>query len=76
MGLAEHTYIVAIGIGADGKKHVLGLREGATENAAVCRALLADLVKRGLLYEERLLVYWTAPRPYGRRCGTLSATTL
>jgi hypothetical protein len=26
----------------------LGLREGATENAAACKALLADLIERGL----------------------------
>jgi hypothetical protein len=31
-------------IDASGKKHPLGLREGATENAAACQALLADLI--------------------------------
>jgi transposase-like protein len=40
--------IAAIGVGEDGKKTVLGLREGATENAAVVRELLEDLVERGL----------------------------
>jgi len=40
--------IAAIGVGNDGKKTVLGLREGATENAAVVRELLEDLVRRGL----------------------------
>jgi transposase-like protein len=34
------TMIVAAGITADGTKRVLGLRQGATENAAVCMALL------------------------------------
>ena len=29
-------------------KHVLGLREGTTENSTVCKALLADLRPRGL----------------------------
>ena len=40
--------IVALGITADGTKRVLGLRQGATENAAVCVALLEDLEARGL----------------------------
>jgi putative transposase len=35
--------VAAVGIELGGKKHVLGLREGATENAAACKALLADL---------------------------------
>jgi transposase-like protein len=40
--------IAAIGVGSDGKKIVLGLREGATENATVVRELLEDLARRGL----------------------------
>jgi transposase-like protein len=40
--------IAAVGVGNDGKKTVLGLREGATENAAVVRELLEDLARRGL----------------------------
>lgn len=40
--------IVALGIGCDGRKTVLGLREGATENAAVVNSLLSDLLERGL----------------------------
>jgi transposase-like protein len=39
---ADHVVLVAIGIDLGGSKHVLGLREGATENAAACKALLAD----------------------------------
>jgi putative transposase len=35
---------------------VLGLREGATENAAVVRALLADLIERGLDANRSLLI--------------------
>jgi putative transposase len=45
---AGETMIVAVGITADGTKRVLGLRQGATENAAVCVALLEDLQARGL----------------------------
>ena len=40
--------IAALGIGCDGRKTVLGLREGATENAAVVGELLSDLLARGL----------------------------
>ena len=40
--------IAAIGVAHDGEKTVLGLREGATENAAVVGELLEDLVRRGL----------------------------
>jgi putative transposase len=45
---AGETMIVALGIIADGTKRILGLRQGATENAAVCVALLEDLQERGL----------------------------
>ncbi len=46
--LGGHHVICAVGVDAKGYKHVLGLREGATENAAVATALLEDLVRRGL----------------------------
>jgi transposase-like protein len=45
---AGETMIVAAGITADGTQRVLGLRQGATENATVCVALLEDLPARGL----------------------------
>ena len=45
---AGETMIVAAGITADGTKRVLGLRQGATENATVCVALLEDLQARSL----------------------------
>ena len=38
--LMKIVLIVALGIGCDGRKTVLGIREGATENAAVVNALL------------------------------------
>src|ERR1700730_6488540 len=44
----DRQMIAALGIGCDGTKTVLGLREGATENTAVVSALLSDLVERGL----------------------------
>jgi transposase-like protein len=45
---AGETMVVALGITTDGTKRVLGLRQGATENADVCAALLEDLRERGL----------------------------
>jgi putative transposase len=40
--------IVALGIGQDGRKTILGLRQGASENATVVGELLGDLMNRGL----------------------------
>ena len=39
---AGETMICALGITEDGTKRLLGVRQGATENAAVCTALLED----------------------------------
>jgi putative transposase len=44
---AGQMMIVALGIAADGYKQVLGLREGATENAEVVVSLLEELRERG-----------------------------
>ncbi len=46
--VGDHVLVAAIGIDGDGDKHVLALALGATENSAVVKALLADLVERGL----------------------------
>jgi len=48
--------VAAIGIDVQGKKHVLGLWHGATENATVVKGLLEDLVSRGLDPERKLLI--------------------
>ncbi len=40
--------IVAIGVDSGGSKHVLGLREGSSENSRVAADLLNDLVERGV----------------------------
>jgi putative transposase len=44
----ERVVLVALGFDAQGKKHVLGIREGSTEKTQVVRALLSDLIERGL----------------------------
>ena len=54
--IGELCLVVALGIAADGQKHALGLWEGATENAAVCQSLLANLQSRGLRTDRSLLV--------------------
>ena len=48
--------IVALGVNNDGRKMVLGMRQGATENATVVSELFADLADRG--------VDFTQPRLY------------
>ncbi|MBX3100869.1 MAG: IS256 family transposase [Salinibacterium sp.] len=49
--------ICAVGVDETGHKHVLGFREGATENAEVAVALLQDLVARGISpFQKRLFV--------------------
>jgi transposase-like protein len=52
----DRQMIVALGINVDGRKTVLGLREGASENATVVSELLEDLTRRGLDF--------SAPRLY------------
>lgn len=47
--------LVALGVDKAGQKHVLGLREGASENAAVVKDLLTDLVARGVNPQRRRL---------------------
>ncbi len=53
--LGDHLVLIALGIDSDGKKTVLGLREGDTENGQVARSLLRDLLDRGLDQEQARL---------------------
>ena len=54
--MAERCVVVALAITADGTKVPVGLWDGSTENKTVVRALLADLVSRGLAFDDGLLV--------------------
>ena len=53
---AGFTCVVALIVTADGTKVPVGLRLGDTENKILVKALLADLVDRGLDYSGGLLV--------------------
>ena len=44
----DYHVLAAVGVDATGRKHVLGLREGPSENATVTTGLLEELVERGL----------------------------
>ena len=52
----EHVVLVVLGIDVKGKKHVLGLHEGATENATAATTLLTNLRGRGMRTDLRVLV--------------------
>jgi transposase-like protein len=54
--LAQRCVVVALAITADGTKKPVGLWDGSTENKTVVRALLADLVSRGLAVNDGLLI--------------------
>lgn len=51
-----HAVVIALGIDSKGVKHILGLRQGATENSSVAKGLLEELVDRGLDIQHPMLV--------------------
>jgi len=52
---ADHTCVIAMGLESDGTKRILGVVEGATENAELVRDLLANLQDRGLQTTRKAL---------------------
>lgn len=48
--------VIALGVGEDGKKHVLGFYQANTESGASCLELLNDLERRGLPQRGLLFV--------------------
>lgn len=46
--LGKITILAAMGIDSEGKKRMLGIAEGGSENSVVVRGLLEDLIARGL----------------------------
>jgi len=65
--VGDHVLVAAIGNDAAGDKHVLALTLGATENAAVVKALLADLIERGL--PDRRDLAFTGYAEHGEMCA-------
>src|SRR6266481_6362727 len=53
--LGRYHVIAAVGVDMEGKKHVLGIKEGASENETVVTELLEDLVARGVKSGRRRL---------------------
>jgi transposase-like protein len=51
----DYTMIGAVGVDSEGIKHVLGIREGATENSTVVTELLEDIVSRGVDPKRKML---------------------
>jgi putative transposase len=51
----DHLILSAVGVDIEGKKHVLGLGAGATENAAAVKGLLTHLRDRGLPTNRKYL---------------------
>lgn len=54
--VCDHTMVTALGVDDQGYKHVLGLRQGSTENKTVCRDLFTDLEERGLDFSDGILL--------------------
>jgi transposase-like protein len=52
---AGEMMVAALGITAAGEKRLLGLRQGATENATVVTSLLEELRERGVKTDEPTL---------------------
>ena len=55
LNFGDYTMIGAVGVDIEGHKHVLGIREGATENATVVTELLEDIVSRGVNAKRKML---------------------
>jgi len=55
MVFGDHHMISAVGVDAEGHKHVLGIQQGATENAAAVEDLLQHLLARGVKPKAKLL---------------------
>jgi transposase-like protein len=51
----QYHILAAVGVDTEGRKHLLGLSQGASENAPVVKDLLNDLIARGLNPQARYL---------------------
>ncbi len=53
--IAKRQVVVCIGVDSGGKKHVLALRNGASENEIVCQDLIDDMKEKGLDTQRKYL---------------------
>jgi len=53
--IAGKVFVVGLAIDLQGKKHVLGFWEGATENSEICQELFNHWESRGLQLDEKIL---------------------
>ncbi len=51
----EHLILSAVGVDIEGRKHIMGIAAGATENAAAVKQLLTGLRDRGLPTDRKYL---------------------
>jgi len=54
--VGKTVQIVAMGVERSGKKHILSVRQGATENSQVCTELFEEMKQRGLDSDRPMLV--------------------
>ena len=66
IGFQDYLFIVALGVDSSGAKEVLGMWQGATENAEICKELLQDLVARGLTADRRYLFVLDGSKALGK----------
>ena len=52
----DQTAVVALGIGSEGRKHVLDFAFGSSENLEASRELMSRIVNRGFNCDHRLYV--------------------
>jgi hypothetical protein len=65
----ERCVLLALGVAADGAKHVLRLWDRSTESSAVAKLLLRDPIERGLPKERGLLFVTMAPKTRRKAIG-------
>ena len=59
----EYHVLAAVGVDSEGFKHVLGVKEGASENATVVTELLQELVAKGVKPGRRRLYVIDGSKP-------------
>ena len=69
---ADVVVLVAMGITTGGEKRILGLREGATENAEVVKDLIPDPGARGIALVDPAIFVIDGAKALARRSKTLS----